>query len=252
MQQGSRARCPAAGSDPGPGLHFAGGPPSGPPPALGQADRPVPVDGLAAGPAGGAHHGGRPAAPSSPGSAGDRRGRSRATAGAGAAVLIALMPRGRARRRVAASVVLIRRAAHLRANPGEIAFPGGRIEPGEVPLQAALREAEEEVGLSPDGLEVLGELSSLGHPLGVGPDRPLRGCGAGSRLSSRRTPTRSTVSCACRSPRSSLLAATGASAGTAPVTRPVRCTSSTWARTSSGARRPRCSTHCSCACCGEA
>ena len=42
----------------------------------------------------------------------------------------------------AASVLLIRRATHLRANPGEIAFPGGRIEPGESPLDAALREAE--------------------------------------------------------------------------------------------------------------
>jgi 8-oxo-dGTP pyrophosphatase MutT (NUDIX family) len=53
----------------------------------------------------------------------------------------------------------------LRANPGEIAFPGGRIEPGEAPLAAALREAEEEVALSADAVEVLGELSSLGRPL---------------------------------------------------------------------------------------
>jgi 8-oxo-dGTP pyrophosphatase MutT (NUDIX family) len=72
-----------------------------------------------------------------------------------------------------ASVVLIRRAAHLRANPGEIAFPGGRIEPGEMPLQAALREAEEEVALNCDGLEVLGELSSLGHPLRSAPIVPV-------------------------------------------------------------------------------
>jgi 8-oxo-dGTP pyrophosphatase MutT (NUDIX family) len=65
----------------------------------------------------------------------------------------------------AASVVLIRRAAHLRANPGEIAFPGGRIEPGEAPLAAALREAEEEVALRRDAVDVLGELASA---------RPLR------------------------------------------------------------------------------
>ena len=61
----------------------------------------------------------------------------------------------------ASSVLLIRRASHLRANPGEIAFPGGRIEPGESPLAAALREAEEEVALSPDAVEVLGELPSV-------------------------------------------------------------------------------------------
>ena len=56
------------------------------------------------------------------------------------------------------SLLLIRRATGLRANPGEIAFPGGFIEPGESPLDAALREAGEEVGLSPSDLEVLGEL----------------------------------------------------------------------------------------------
>jgi 8-oxo-dGTP pyrophosphatase MutT (NUDIX family) len=57
-----------------------------------------------------------------------------------------------------ASVLLIRRAAHLRANPAEIAFPGGRIEPGESPLAAALREAEEEVALPAGAVDVLGEL----------------------------------------------------------------------------------------------
>jgi 8-oxo-dGTP pyrophosphatase MutT (NUDIX family) len=57
-----------------------------------------------------------------------------------------------------ASVLLIRRAAHLRANPGEIAFPGGRIERGESPLAAALREAEEEVALPAGTVDVLGEL----------------------------------------------------------------------------------------------
>ncbi|MGO9963238.1 MAG: NUDIX hydrolase [Acidimicrobiales bacterium] len=110
-----------------------------------------------------------------------------ATAGAGAAVLIALMPEDGRGGESQASVVLIRRAAHLRANPGEIAFPGGRIEPGEMPLQAALREAEEEVGLSPDGLEVLGELSSLGHPLGAAPIVPFVAAAA-SRLSLEANP----------------------------------------------------------------
>ncbi|MGH9295088.1 MAG: NUDIX hydrolase [Acidimicrobiales bacterium] len=58
----------------------------------------------------------------------------------------------------AASVVLIRRSHGMRLNPGEIAFPGGRIEPGESPLQAALRETEEEIALDRTCLEVLGAL----------------------------------------------------------------------------------------------
>ena len=84
----------------------------------------------------------------------------------GAAVLIVLLPGGPEARtqgcetdeEAASSVVLIRRAGHLRASPGEIAFPGGRIEPGESPLSAALREALEEVALPAGAVEVLGEL----------------------------------------------------------------------------------------------
>jgi 8-oxo-dGTP pyrophosphatase MutT (NUDIX family) len=81
-----------------------------------------------------------------------------AAGAAGAAVLIVLAPVDEHDGDPAASVVLIRRAAHLRANPGEIAFPGGRIEPGEEPLAAALREAAEEVALLPGAVELLGEL----------------------------------------------------------------------------------------------
>ena len=60
-----------------------------------------------------------------------------------------------------ASVVLTRRAAHLRSHGGEVSFPGGRMRPGEFPLQAALREANEEVGLPPATVEVIGELTPL-------------------------------------------------------------------------------------------
>jgi 8-oxo-dGTP pyrophosphatase MutT (NUDIX family) len=60
-----------------------------------------------------------------------------------------------------ASVVLTRRSAHLRSHGGEVSFPGGRLHPGESPLQAALREANEEVGLRPTSVEVLGELTPL-------------------------------------------------------------------------------------------
>jgi 8-oxo-dGTP pyrophosphatase MutT (NUDIX family) len=60
-----------------------------------------------------------------------------------------------------ATVVLTRRAAHLRSHGGEVSFPGGRMRPGELPLQAALREANEEVGLRPSSVEVIGELTPL-------------------------------------------------------------------------------------------
>jgi 8-oxo-dGTP pyrophosphatase MutT (NUDIX family) len=83
-------------------------------------------------------------------------------AGSAAAVLIVLLPGESAgageRDTGSSSVVLIRRAGHLRASPGEIAFPGGRIERGESALAAALREAREEVSLPAGAVEVLGEL----------------------------------------------------------------------------------------------
>ena len=58
-------------------------------------------------------------------------------------------------------VVLTKRAHGLRANPGEIAFPGGRQDPGETPVQTALREAFEETALDPALPVVIGELDHL-------------------------------------------------------------------------------------------
>lgn len=58
-------------------------------------------------------------------------------------------------------VVLTRRSWHLRTHRGEVSFPGGRAEPGESPLQTALREAAEEVALDPAAVEPLGELDHL-------------------------------------------------------------------------------------------
>jgi 8-oxo-dGTP pyrophosphatase MutT (NUDIX family) len=56
-------------------------------------------------------------------------------------------------------VLLVERASTLRAHPGQIAFPGGRIDPGDADAAAAaLREAREETGLDPEGVEVLGSL----------------------------------------------------------------------------------------------
>lgn len=54
------------------------------------------------------------------------------------------------------SVLLTRRADTLRKHTGQIAFPGGGIDPGETAWQAALREADEEVGLSSDLVTLAG------------------------------------------------------------------------------------------------
>lgn len=56
-------------------------------------------------------------------------------------------------------VLLTRRAASLRSHTSEVSFPGGRLEPGEEPHEAALRETFEEVGLHPAEVEILGTLS---------------------------------------------------------------------------------------------
>ena len=71
-----------------------------------------------------------------------------------AAVLVALQPG------VAGwEVVLTRRSALLRHHPGQIALPGGKLDPADPgPTAAALREAEEEVGLDPTAVALLGTL----------------------------------------------------------------------------------------------
>ncbi|MEH6775370.1 MAG: CoA pyrophosphatase [Cereibacter changlensis] len=58
-----------------------------------------------------------------------------------------------------AQLILTKRASHLAHHPGQIAFPGGKIDAGDAsPEAAALREAEEEVGLDPARVEILGQL----------------------------------------------------------------------------------------------
>ncbi len=53
------------------------------------------------------------------------------------------------------------RAASLKAQPGDICFPGGKIEPGETPKECALRETEEETGIPASGVKILGQFDTL-------------------------------------------------------------------------------------------
>ena len=55
--------------------------------------------------------------------------------------------------------MLVERPGHLRQHAGQVGLPGGAVEPGDADgVAAALREAQEEVGLDPSGVRVLGSL----------------------------------------------------------------------------------------------
>lgn len=93
-----------------------------------------------------------------------------------AAVLIAVTDRREP------GVILTVRRDNMRTHAGQIAFPGGRLDPGEVPVEAALREAHEEVGLPPSAVQVIGKLDEYQTITGyavtpvlgvVPPDLPL-------------------------------------------------------------------------------
>jgi len=70
------------------------------------------------------------------------------------AVLVPVVVRGGE-----AALVLIRRSAALERDAGNLAFPGGHLEPGEEPVAAALRESQEEIGLDPGLVEVIGSFA---------------------------------------------------------------------------------------------
>lgn len=73
-----------------------------------------------------------------------------------AAVLVGVVPRP-----AGPALLLTQRTDHLRDHAGQISFPGGRVEPDDPSLAAAaLREAEEEIGLPPEQVDVLGSLAS--------------------------------------------------------------------------------------------
>jgi 8-oxo-dGTP pyrophosphatase MutT (NUDIX family) len=100
----------------------------------------------------------------------------RANAHSDAAVLVAITDREQP------GVILTVRREHLRTHPGQIAFPGGRVDPGEDAVRAALREAHEEVLLDPAAVEVAGTIDSYRTVTGyvvtpviavIPPDLPL-------------------------------------------------------------------------------
>ena len=58
-------------------------------------------------------------------------------------------------------ICLIKRPVTMKHHAGQVAFPGGRIDPGETPAETALRETNEEIGIPSEKIEVLGSLSEL-------------------------------------------------------------------------------------------
>jgi len=69
-----------------------------------------------------------------------------------AAVLVAITDRAEP------GIILTVRREHLRTHAGQVAFPGGRIDPGETIFEAALREAREELLLEPDTVDLVGTI----------------------------------------------------------------------------------------------
>lgn len=58
-------------------------------------------------------------------------------------------------------IVLTERSGSLRSHASQVSFPGGKLDPGETPVDAALRETWEEVGVEPVGVDVIGSFPDL-------------------------------------------------------------------------------------------
>lgn len=94
-----------------------------------------------------------------------------------AAVLVALTEREQP------GLLLLHRPSTMRAHPGQVALPGGRIDGDETPVAAALREAHEELGIDPAQVRVVGETDRYATGTGyditpvigvIPPDLPIR------------------------------------------------------------------------------
>lgn len=72
--------------------------------------------------------------------------------GTPAAVLVAITDRSQP------GMILTVRREHMRTHAGQVAFPGGRLDPGEDAVAAAIREAQEEILLDPAAVEVVGAI----------------------------------------------------------------------------------------------
>lgn len=74
-----------------------------------------------------------------------------------AAVLIGLVERTDG-----LQIIFTKRAEHLKHHPGQVSFPGGKYEPSDISLQyTALRELEEEVGIFPYQVDIVGQLPEI-------------------------------------------------------------------------------------------
>ncbi|MBW3694835.1 CoA pyrophosphatase [Vibrio sp. T187] len=74
-----------------------------------------------------------------------------------AAVLIGLVERDNG-----LQIIFTKRAEHLKHHPGQVSFPGGKFEPSDQSLQiTALRELEEEVGIEPNQVKIVGQLPEI-------------------------------------------------------------------------------------------
>ena len=80
-------------------------------------------------------------------------------------------------------VILTQRPTTMRDHPGQVAFPGGKLEPGEDAVTAALREAQEELALDPESVRLIGTTDRYKTGTGfditpvlgvIAPDLPLR------------------------------------------------------------------------------
>ena len=80
-------------------------------------------------------------------------------------------------------VILTQRPTTMRDHPGQVAFPGGKLEPGEDAITAALREAQEELALAPEAVQLIGTTDRYKTGTGfditpvlgvIAPDLPLR------------------------------------------------------------------------------